>query len=307
MKRARKPAPARGTDWTSALSGFGDHLKETEKAEHTQANYYNDLLTFTAWYQTRYEERPHPQLIQAEELREYRTHLREKLGLAPATVNRRLSALRSFLRWCEALGISAEIRTPKRIAQVQPPPRWLSEKEKRHLLRQLDRMGNQRDPALVRFLLNTGLRVDELSRLRWADLTAKDRSGSVLVREGKGRKQRAVPLNAEARAAVAQVLDTHGQRKPKPQEPFLTGQRGGLTIRGIQSIVAKAGRLARLDELSPHVLRHTCFHDLAVKGVPIQVIADLAGHESLETTRRYVQPGKDDLAAAVEQIGGGEE
>jgi integrase/recombinase XerC len=57
--------------------------------------------------------------------------------------------------------------------------------------------------------------------------------------------------------------------------------------------------------VSPHVLRHTIGPNQAVKGVPIQVIADLMGHESLETTRRYVQPGADDLAAAVDQLAGG--
>src|SRR5262249_43262814 len=153
----------------------------------------------------------------------------------------------------------AEIRTPKRVPQVQPPPRWLTDKERRQLLRALDRFGNARDPAMVRFLLNTGLRVDELAKLQWRDLTLHDRSRWVLVREGKGRKQRAIPLNAEARAAVATIRDSQG-RRVHYQAPFLTGQRGGLTVRGIQSIVAKAGRLARLDEVTPHVLRHTCFH-----------------------------------------------
>ena len=82
---------------------------------------------------------------------------------------------------------------------------------------------------------------------------------------------------------------------------------GPLTIRGVQASLAKFGTYAKLEECTPHVLRHTFGKNLADAGTPIQVIADLMGHESLETTRRYVQPGHDDLAAAVERIGGGEE
>ena len=88
---------------------------------------------------------------------------------------------------------------------------------------------------------------------------------------------------------------------------MLQGQRGPLTERGIQATLAKYAGDARIEDLSPHVLRHTWCKNLADAGVRLEVIAALAGHESLETTRRYVEPGQDDLAAAVERIAGGEE
>ena len=80
-----------------------------------------------------------------------------------------------------------------------------------------------------------------------------------------------------------------------------------LKARAMQLRLDKLNRYAQLAELTPHVLRHTFGHNLAVNGVAIQVIADLMGHESLETTRRYVQPGREDLAAAVERLAGGDD
>jgi integrase/recombinase XerC len=118
------------------------------------------------------------------------------------------------------------------------------------------------------------------------------------VRKGKGRKQRTVPLNAEARAALLALKVAGPKRAPE----VLHGQRGALTARGVQAILKRYQAAAKVEDLSPHVLRHTFGKNLADAGTPIQVIADLMGHESLETTRRYVQPGHEDLAAAVERL-----
>ena len=171
------------------------------------------------------------------------------------------------------------------------------------MIRTVERFGGTRDECLVRLLINTGIRVEEAIALRWSDIQVRERSGTLIVRKGKGRKQRSIPLNAEARAALTELRVIAPRKAPE----VLHGQRGPLTIRGLQAALAKYGGLAKLEECTPHVLRHTFGKNLADAGTPIQVIADLMGHESLETTRRYIQPGHDDLAAAVERIAGGEE
>ena len=171
------------------------------------------------------------------------------------------------------------------------------------LIRAVERFGGTRDECLVKLLLNTGIRVEEAVALRWSDIQIRERSGTLIVRKGKGRKQRSIPLNAEARAALSELRYIAPNRAPE----VLHGQRGPLSIRGVQAALARYGALAKIPECTPHVLRHSFGKNLADAGTPIQVIADLMGHESLETTRRYVQPGHDDLAAAVERIGGGEE
>jgi integrase/recombinase XerC len=297
-RREHKPKPA---TWTTALTRFLHHLVEHERAPLTIAGYRRDLLAFTAWYQKHFHERPVPAQLLPEELREYKAHLRDDQQLEPASVNRRLAALRSFLAWAQAEGITPEIHTPTSVAQVLPPPRWLDEKEQRALARSVARYGSIRDVAMVLTLLDTGIRVDEAVALRRQDLKLGERSGSLRVRQGKGRKQRTIPLGLRVRDALREYLAT----REDDQDAVFAGQRGPLKARAIQLRLDKINRYTQLAELTPHVLRHTFGHNLAVKGVAIQVIADLMGHESLETTRRYVQPGQADLAAAVEPLDGG--
>ena len=85
------------------------------------------------------------------------------------------------------------------------------------------------------------------------------------------------------------------------------GRHGALTANGLWRILTGYGAAAKLDDFSPHVLRHTFCRRLAEAGVRLEEIAALAGHESIETTRRYVEPGEDDLRKAVEMLAGGED
>ena len=124
-------AADRPADWTQAITRFAGHLVDQEKSDHTQKNYREDLLAFTDWYQKTYQERPDLRALAPSELREWKAHLRDALKLEPATVNRKLAALRSFLRWAAAEGLAPEMVAPKSIKQVKPPPRWLDRKEQR--------------------------------------------------------------------------------------------------------------------------------------------------------------------------------
>jgi integrase/recombinase XerC len=297
MRRTKSPS------WAQAVDRFVADLVERERSLHTRANYREDLEAFAGWYEHRFQDPPTLALLAPSELREWKHHLRDERGMEPATVNRKLAALRSLLRWAEAQGLAPAIAPPKSLRQLKPPPRWLDRRQQRALLRAVERSGRARDVGLVKLLLHTGLRVDEAVDLRWDDVQVRERSGSLTVREGKGRKQRTVPLNAVARAALL-ALKAAG---PAGAPEVLHGQRGALTARGVQAILQRYQGPAKVEDLSPHALRHTFGKDLADAGTPIQLIADLMGHESLETTRRYVQPGHEDLAAAVVKLAGGDD
>src|SRR5262249_54830514 len=149
---------------------------------------------------------------------------------APQTVNRRLAALRSFLAWCEGQGWVVEPQTPKSVRQARPGPQWLSVKEERALYRAVAAAGNKRDVAIVQTLAKAGLRVGELVALEGRDILITPRKGTIVVRKGKGSKQREVPLHAEGRAAL-QALGPVG-----PWERVFQGQRGPLTKSGVQKL-----------------------------------------------------------------------
>lgn len=151
--------------------------------------------------------------------------------------------------------------------------------------------------------MQTGLRVGEVSALRLADLDLHERTGTVRVHDGKGRKERHVPLNATVRRALRQYL---AQRPEAGADAalFLSGRQAPLPIRSIQAIIARLTQRAHLERVpvSAHTLRHT-FALNFLRGNPGKLVelASLLGHDSLDTTAVYTRPSQEDLAADLER------
>jgi site-specific recombinase XerD len=143
----------------------------------------------------------------------YRQHM-VATGRRPATVNRRLDALRRLCRWVRgtgALNIDAagNVR-PMRTTRNRKPVGHLTDIEIHALLRAAGASSHglaARNYAMMQVMLQAGLRVGEVAALRIADVTMNDRSGSLRIRQGSGLKAREVPLNATGRRALKQHLD----------------------------------------------------------------------------------------------------
>jgi integrase/recombinase XerC len=291
------------------IESFARFLVQAERSPLTIKNYRGDLDAFAAWFERANAEAMAPAKVTPTDLRQFKRWLVEQRKLKPSSVNRKLATLKSFLTWAAAAGISPGLPVPAQgrswsgprpVPQERPGPRWLDRREQNALLRAVERAGKSRDLAVVRLLLNTGLRVHELCALMWKDVTLSERKGLLTVRQGKGGKHRQVPLNQDARDALTAL----GYPRHAGEEAvILQGQRGSMTSRGVQSLLARYGPLARLEDLSPHALRHTFCKNLIDAGVGLEQVAALAGHESLETTRRYCTPSRLDLERAVERIG----
>lgn len=121
----------------------------------------------------------------------------------PATINRRLLSLKYFLEWgWVAKKIKYRFPLPKTVKQSQSMPKWLTRSQQNQLLRHVEQYGSKRDTAIVKILLNTGLRVSELCDIKWAHITMSERKGKLLVNVGKGCNYRQIPLNKDARLAL---------------------------------------------------------------------------------------------------------
>jgi integrase/recombinase XerC len=160
-----------------------------------------------------------------------------------------------------------------------------------------------RNYALVQLFLQSGLRVSEAAALHISDVTARDRSGLVRIRQGKGMKAREVPLNATARRALRLYLDGRGDCKP--EDPFFLSDRGGpVPIRTIQSVItqlARRGKITRV-KVSVHTLRHTfALNYLRQHPGKLVELSQLLGHESLDTTAIYTRPSSEELAEDLER------
>lgn len=137
------------------------------------------------------------------------------------------------------------------------------------------------------------------------DVIISDRKGTLVIQQGKGCKYREIPLNVDARRAIEDYL-ANG-RKNGSEYLFISQRSDKITLRAVQHILEKYQKLTGL-EVTPHTLRHTFCHELAVRKVPLDVIARLAGHmkkdgtPNLAMVTRYTQPGKEDLRKAVEEL-----
>ena len=125
----------------------------------------------------------------------------------------------------------------------------------------------------------------------------------VIVRSGKGGSYREVPLNAPLREVLVAWKQTRTEKYSDNSDTafFLNRQGHQLTIRAISMVVEKIGKEAGL-EISPHVLRHTCLTNLVRNGNDLVLVAEIAGHRRLETTRRYSLPFERDRALAMEKL-----
>lgn len=304
-KRASRPPLSPGGQ--AAVVAYGEALQhEQDLSADTRRNYLSDVQQFAAWCEGTWSAGQEagtgftPASVTTPTLTAYRASLQTVARLAPATINRHLVSLKRYCGWACAHGLLASdpARPVKLVPRVPPLPRHLSDREEAALLAAVTAHGTPRDRALLITALHTGLRAAELCGLQRADVTIATRSGHFMV-WGKRQKYREVPLNSTARAALAPWLAT---LRPDARCLFPSIKGGGpLTARALGYLVARYAALARVKDVSPHDLRHRFGYRMA-KTVPLHRLAQIMGHDALDTTRLYVGGTKQDLQQAVETI-----
>lgn len=280
---------------------FGRFLERAERSPCTRRSYRSDLVGFATWFVAHTAQPCTPGTLTSADLRAYKRWLITQ-DLKASTINRKLATLKSFLHWVvhvRLLGPDHGLRVPAPLQEARGGPRWLDQREQHRLLRVVERLGTPRDHAAITLMLQTGVRVSELCALTWKDVHLSERRGLLTIRSGKGGKRRQIPLNREAR----QRLSTLGYGEHVgTTAPLFVGQRGALTPRGVQRLLAQYAQAAGLQGVTPHALRHSFCKNLVNVGVGLEKIALLAGHDSLETTRRYCEPSLQELADVVELV-----
>ncbi len=231
-------------------------------------------------------------------VRDYKTHLKTVRRAKPTSVNLSLAAIDHFYGF---LGLGRPDVRREDLPGVAP--RALSPDEQKRFLRAVERSPEARDRAIAKLLFYTALRLSECTSLDVEDAPVSARKGKVIVRSGKGDAYREVSLNADARESLQAWLGERRRRFPDASESalFLSRKGARLSSRAVDLIVRDVGRRAGL-ELSAHVLRHTCLTNLVRGGNDLVMVAEIAGHRRLETTRRYSLPSIADREAAMEGL-----
>jgi integrase/recombinase XerC len=290
-----------------ALAQYERRLRtEEDLTTATIRNYLSDLRHFAAWCeftwkQGREEDLPFTsEKVSTPTITDYRIHLQLVLHLKPNSVNRSLISLKRYFAWLLSTGQTRydPAKMVKLVGEKVSTPRHLDDQD---LVAAVTEMGNLRDCAIIVLMLHTGLRARELCTLTCAQVKIGKRSGTVTVL-GKRNKQREIPLNATARMALLDYDPLLQKPQPNTAPLFLSEKRHTqLTERGLGYTIKKYAEKANVHDVSPHDLRHRFGYRMAAS-VPLQRLAQIMGHDSLDTTMPYVRGTKQDLQQDVEKI-----
>ena len=311
----RAPKPELSAAGEGEIRRYEGYLRdEQDLASDTVRNYLSDLRQFAAFCEATWGEGEEaaeafvPANVATPTITLYRSRLKNALRLKPATINRHLVSIKRYFGWAanEALVGRDPARAVKLVPRVVPPPRHLSDREEAALVAAVERYGTSRDWTLIVLGLHTGLRSEELCGLKPSHVKIAKRSGRLEV-WGKRGKHREVPLNSTAREALvgwmAELPD--GTQCLFPSRKGTKSGDGGRELKQISDralgyVVAKYAHLARVEDVSPHDLRHRFGYEMA-KRVPLYRLAQIMGHDSLDTTMVYVRGTQGDLQRAVEE------
>jgi len=265
------------------VDDFLSHLAvERRMSGHTIDAYRRDLEALAQWAGAGNIEL---QAIQAEQLRAF-VAAEHRRGLSPKSLQRRLSACRSFYGWLLrhgriAANPAAGIRAPKAPRKL---PQVLDPDEAKVLVEvPTDVPLGLRDRALLELFYSSGLRLSELCALHWAAIDIDD--GLVTV-VGKGNKQRSVPLGSHARKALAEWRASTGAAAGAPVFP---GRGGGpISPRAVQyRLRLLAQRQGLFKRVHPHLLRHSFASHVLESSGDLRGVQELLGHADIATTQIY--------------------
>lgn len=234
-------------------------------------------------------------------IEEHLEHLAEE-GYAPSSVERALSAIKSFHRFMlqeemSSISPAAALPLPKKAERL---PDVLSVRQALALLDQPfpKTAAGQRDRAIIEVLYGCGLRVSELTGLDVGAVSLEDEVVRVI---GKGSKERLVPLMGSAHEALAEYLsDWRGElvSSRSGAAVFLNVRGGRISRQSVFAIVERAGRVVGIDGLHPHTLRHSFATHMLQGGADIRIVQELLGHSSIQTTQLYTHLDRSHLRMA---------
>lgn len=307
-KRAGRPTLSRTGE--QVLGQYEQRLCiEEDLTAAAVRNYLSDLRHFAAWCESIWkqgqEEEPSftPRAVTTPTLTDYRTYLQQVLHLKPNSVNRSLISLKRYFAWLLTTGQVKHdpAKVVKLVGEEASSPRHLDDQEEQALVATVTATGSVRDRAIIVLMLHTGLRAQELCTLTCVQVKLGKRSGIIVV-YGKRNKYREIPLNATARAALLAYDPSLQKHQPSTTPLFLSEKRHAqLSERGLGYVIKKYAERARVRDVSPHDLRHRFGYRMA-EVIPLHRLAQIMGHDSLDTTMLYIRGTKQDLQRDVEKI-----
>ncbi len=277
---------------------FEEHLSRSALASRTIVNYLADLRTLARWHADVRGATSSLLDLTSDDIREYRRYMQTNEGWTPTTINRRLQAVRKFYSFAMETGLT-ESNPASKVQLIPMPesnsPRVLDSEEVARLLEAVE--GGRpslikRDYAIIQLLLQTGIKLGELTRLHLSDVRpfsqeGGDGEGLLIVGGGDGKRRRQIPLDSSACAALRDYLQVRPS-SDGADNMFLSQGGGCISVRSVQRLVSQYAKAAGLEDVSAHVLRHTFAVSTLADTGDVSLVSRLLGHRCLETTAKYL-------------------
>lgn len=305
MNTATQPQPLTVAISSPWQTEFAAHVAHNYRNSKSIALVHQHIRVFALWYEAEFKQDFDPRLLTHYDLARFRVHSLDEAKVKARTWNSRLWALGVLCDWLGMRSLLDDI-AEKNTSSASNQHRALTDNEYHRLIHALELNVLHRSPTPAKYidaaldqasiyLMLHGLRVEECSHVQLDDLDIDhERSGSVLVRAGKGDKERRVNLHAEARKALRLWRDVRPASASNDLFP--------ISKRTLQRNVEHLGAQIGVPDLTCHWLRYTFAKRLERNGTPIETIRDLLGHNSIETTRRYLRSSAEELQSAVEGV-----
>ena len=288
------------------MDAYIKYLETENKSPKTITTYIHTVKEFMQWYSESNGEFI-LQNITPLDVKDFLSWLNTAKKQSTSTINKKAGGLKSYFNYmlneAELITVDPTAKVKyKKISKLELAPRWLTRSEQARLLHEINKTKNTnkrlRDYAIAQTMLQIGLRVFEVAALNVEDINI--RKNILTVRSGKGDKMALLPMNKDL---VRALLGYMPVRPDVANESLFISNKGGrYSERGIQYQFRNYFDRANLPDTTLHSLRHTFCKNLLDAGVDLTVVAQLARHESLETTRMYLTPSKTDLMLAVNKI-----
>lgn len=272
-----------------------EHLKYKNNSPNTIENY---RVVINQMYDLGIKDLENVSWKEIQEIPTRWNESRVEMGMQPYrddTIAAKMSAIKSFFTFLKKYNyiennVGEQLFIPK-ATKGNNEIKTISIKEYRKMLEACSYDRNpERNRLMIEMLFNTGLRLTELIALNVGDV----KDNKVVVRHGKGNKRRTVFIND----VLQDKIDKYVEKEKKKtvindnfdKHPLFKSERGmRISASSIQSIVKAAGEYAGRPDIHPHMLRSSYATYLIENDTPIHVVRDLLGHESLDTTLKYVK------------------